>query len=210
MLFRSEGATSDRGVLRARARDARNLITLLLLAQGVPMLLAGDEMGRSQRGNNNAWCQDDETSWVDWSQRERHAGLLRFVRELVAFRRAHPALRRRTFLRGVTARGGRPDVAWHGTELRRPDFGPQARILAMHLAGEHAPEPDDDIYLAVNGSEAAASFALPAPPPGRQWLRVVATWEASPRDVLARGEEQPVPGPAVMVAPHSCLVLRSS
>ena len=206
-----EGPTDDPAVLALRRRQVRNLLTLLFVAQGVPMLLAGDEMGRSQRGNNNAWCQDNEIGWIDWSLAAEHADLLRFVRGLIAFRRAHPALRRTTFLDGVP-RGprNRPDVAWHGPRLGHPDWGPRARWLAMHLAGEHAPEPDCDLYLAANASGSPHPFELPSPPEGERWVRVVATWEPSPGDLLAPGEEAPVDAAHPLRLPaHAVALLRS-
>jgi isoamylase len=201
-----EGPTDDPAVLALRRRQMRNLLTLLFLAQGVPMLLAGDERRRTQRGNNNAWCQDNEIGWLDWSRDDE--GLLRFTRELIAFRRAHPALRRSTFLTGEgSVLSPRPDVAWHGTRLGRPDWSPRSRSLAMHLAGEHAPSPDDDLYLAANAGDEAATFELP-PPPAARWLRVIATWEPPPCDLLAPGEEEPILAPSVTLPPFSCLVLR--
>ena len=203
-----EGPTDHPAVLALRRRQVRNLLTLLFLAQGVPMLLAGDERGRSQDGNNNAWCHDDELGWLDWSRDD--AGLRRFTRGLIAFRRAHPALRRRTFLSGeVTAGSPRPDVAWHGTRLGHPDWSPGAHLLAMHLAGEHAPAPDDALYLAANAAAEQATCELPAPPAGKRWLRVVATWEPAPNDLLLPGEEEPVAGEHVTLPGHSCVVLRS-
>jgi glycogen operon protein len=203
-----EGPTDDPVVLSLRRRQARNLLTLLFVAQGTPMLLAGDEMGRTQGGNNNAWCQDNEVGWLDWSRAD--PDLLRFARGLVAFRRAHPVLRRRAFLTGRgSASSKRPDVAWHGTRLGRPDWGPGARVLAMHLAGEHGPEPDDDVYLAANAAADEATFELPRPPARRRWLRVVATWEPPPRDLLAPGEEERCAGGRVVLPGHSCLLLRS-
>ena len=206
-----EGPTSDADVVALRRRQARNLLTLLLLAQGTPMLLGGDELGRTQRGNNNAYCQDNEVSWLDWALLAENRELFRFVQTLIAFRRAHPVLRRRDFLRG----GGTPthprrDVAWHGVELDRPDWGPRARALAMHLAGEHAPSPDCDLYLAVNAGDAPLDFALPKPPAGRRWWRVVDTARPSPQDIRAEGEEESVPLVArLRVASHTCVVLRS-
>jgi isoamylase len=174
----------------------------------VPMLLAGDERGRTQQGNNNAWCQDGELGWVDWSTVDE--GLLRFTRGLIAFRRAHAALRRAAFLTGEPGPpSDRPDVAWHGTRLDQPDWGATGHALAMHLAGEHAPVPDDDLYLAANAGHLPLTFELPEPPAGSRWLRVVATWEEPPRDLLAPGSEDEVPGRSVTVPDHACVLLRS-
>jgi glycogen operon protein len=205
-----EGPTDDPVVLALRRRQVRNLLTLLFVAQGVPMLLAGDELGRSQGGNNNAWCQDNPTGWIDWSLAERNGDLLRFVRGLIGFRRVHPVLRRRTFLTGEgTAVSARADVRWHGTRLGQPDWGAGSRCLAMHLAGEHAPEPDDDLYLAANAAAEPLTFELPEAPPGRRWLRVVATWLPSPRDLALPGEEEPLAARSVTLPSHACLLMRS-
>lgn len=206
-----EGPTTDPAVVALRARQTRNLMTLLLLAQGTPMLLAGDEMARTQRGNNNAYCQDNEISWVDWTLLRQHAALFRFVKTLIAFRRAHPVLRHRDFLDGQP-RGPyhRPDVMWHGVRLNEPDWGYDARALAMHLAGEHAPEPDCDIYLAANAWREDLVFALPAPRPGSHWVQVVDTANASPGDIADPGREPAPPSQTrLTVRAHSCVVLRS-
>src|SRR5438105_1413753 len=106
-----EGPTADSGILGLRRRQAKNLMATLLLSQGVPMLMAGDEFLRTQRGNNNAWCQDNETSWLDWSLASEHADFLRFTRMLIALRRRHAALRRRSFFHGTgPANDMAPDV----------------------------------------------------------------------------------------------------
>ena len=207
----AEGPSDDPAVRALRARQSRNLLTLLFCAQGTPMLLAGDEFGRTQRGNNNAYCQDNEISWLDWGLVETNRDLFRFTKLLIAFHTAHPVLGHRDYLTGEP-RGplGRPDVAWHGVELRRPDFGAQSRSLAMHLAGEHAPRPDCDIYLAANAWKDDLVFALPKPPPGRRWLRVVDTAEPSPRDILGPGKEVAVRGTRVRVRARSVVVLRTA
>src|SRR5262249_35114107 len=144
-----------------RRRQARNFFATLLLSQGVPMLLAGDEFLRTQQGNNNAWCQDNEVSWLDWSLAVKNAGFVRFVREMIALRKRHPALRRRRVLRGG-------DVVWPGTQPNRPDFGPRSRTLALVLDGRRTSrEPDRDIYMAFNASPEALPFVIPFAPQGR-------------------------------------------
>jgi isoamylase len=194
-----------------RARQVRNFLTLLLLAQGTPMLLAGDELGRSQGGNNNAYCQDNTISWVDWGLRDANRDLFRFVKTLVAFRRAHPVLRQPDFLSGLP-RGAlrRPDVMWHGVRLGEPDWGAASRSLAMHLAGEHAREPDCDIYLAANAWEEDLVFELPAPAPGTRWVQVVDTSAPSPGDIAEPGmETKRADQTRIPVRARSCVVLRS-
>jgi glycogen operon protein len=206
-----EGPSDDAAIRRLRGRQMRNFLTLLLLSQGTPMLLAGDEFGRSQGGNNNAYCQDNETSWVDWGLLEHHPDLYRFAQRLIAFRRGHSVLRQRDFLTGKP-RGPfhRPDVMWHGVRLNDPDWGPQSRALAMHLAGEHAPEPDCDVYLATNAWEGDLVFELPAPRPGARWVRVIDTAEPSPHDIAEPGKEMKLASQTrLSVRARSCVVLRS-
>src|SRR5262249_10772469 len=103
-----EGPTTDPEILRLRKRQARNLVTTLLISQGVPMIMAGDEMLRTQQGNNNAWCQDNEISWLDWKLADENVDFLRFVRMLIELRKRHPALRRRSFFRGAGPHGDMP------------------------------------------------------------------------------------------------------
>jgi glycogen operon protein len=206
-----EGPTDNSRILVLRARQMRNFLTLLLLAQGAPMVLGGDELGRSQQGNNNAYCQDNEISWVDWDRLARHRDLFRFARTLIAFRCTHAVLRHREFLTGKP-RGGaqRPDVMWHGVHLGEADWGPQSRSLAMHLTGENAPEPDCDVYLAANAWEEDLVFELPAPLPGEHWVRVVDTAEASPLDIAQPGAEVRLASQTELtVRARSCVVLRS-
>jgi glycogen operon protein len=191
----AEGPSTDARVLTVRARQARNLIATLLVSQGVPMILGGDEMLRTQAGNNNAWCQDNETSWVDWTLTERNADFLRFVRQLIALRKRHPALRRRTFLSGHQ-RGVPPDIAWHGTEPCYPDFSGDSRSLACALDGRRCDRPgviDRDIYMALNAYWEPLTFRVPAAPSGRRWRRTVDTARPSPDDALGL-DEGPVVG----------------
>ena len=193
-----EGPTDDPAVLALRHRQARNLIATLMLSQGVPMLLAGDELLRTQQGNNNAWCQDNETSWVDWTDAETNADFLRFVRQLIALRLRHPALRRTTFFHGG-ADGLPPDIAWHGVELCQPDFGPESRAIAFVLDGRQIDRPgpiDRDFYVAMNAHWKPREFRVPAAPSGRPWRRTVDTALPTPDDAagLDEGPRVGVPG----------------
>jgi glycogen operon protein len=177
-----EGPTNDPHILALRRRQVRNLFATLMLSQGVPMMLAGDEMLRTQGGNNNAWCQDNAVSWVDWSLAEKNADFLRFCREMIAFRKRQPGLRRRTFLRDG-------DILWHGTEPGRPDFSWPVRTLAYTLDGRRTSrEPGNDLYVAMNAWAEAVPFTLPRAPRGNPWRRVVDTSLPSPQDIVAEGE----------------------
>jgi isoamylase len=195
-----EGPTDDPAILALRRRQARNLIATLMVSQGVPMILGGDELLRTQGGNNNAWCQDNAISWVDWTLERTNADFLRFVRQVIALRKRHPSLRRRTFFSGG-AEGGPPDVVWHGVEPCRPDFSAPSRSLAMALDGRRCDRPgvvDRDLYIALNAYSEPLEFRIPASPSGRPWRRTVDTALPSPDDALGLDE-----GPEVAVlAPY--------
>jgi glycogen operon protein len=185
-----EGPTDDPAVRNLRARQVRNFFTVLLLSQGVPMILGGDELGRTQQGNNNAYCQDNEISWLDWTLLEENPALHRFVKGLLAFRREHAQIRRSRFLTGA-------EVTWHGSRLHQPDWGEGSRLLAMHLHGEQ------QIYAAFNNGGSPAEFELP---PEIVWGGVVDTAAPPPADFVR--DPRPLSGPTVEVAPMSCRVLR--
>jgi glycogen operon protein len=178
-------------------------MTLLLLSQGVPMIQGGDELGRTQRGNNNAYCLDNEASWLDWTLREKNADFLRFVSRLIRFRKAHPSLRRRTFFEDAGA--GPPVVAWHGARLGKPDWEGDSRALAMHLL---ANDGDDDIYLIANAHWEPHAFELPRLPPGRSWWRFVDTGLEPPNDAAEPGAEDVLSAQrSYRVGPRSTVVL---
>ncbi len=200
----TEGPTSSPQVNRLRSRQARNLATLLMLSQGVPMILAGDEIGRTQRGNNNAYCQDNDLSWVDWSLTLTNSDLLRFFRLLIRFRRDHPILRRGTF--SPSTQSAAPQVEWHGVRLHRPDWSYESRSLAMHLHGQ----PDggqDRIYLIGNAHWELHEFELPVVP-GWEWIRAIDTSLDPPFDIA--DPEQPgvtIDSQRYSVNPRSVVVL---
>lgn len=197
-----EGPTTDVAVLALRQRQARNLIATLMLSQGVPILLAGDEFLRTQGGNNNAWCQDNAVSWVDWSLSDHNAAFLRFVREMIVLRGCHSALRRRRFLRDS-------DVIWHGVAPFKPDFSSCSRSLALVLDGRNTSrEADRDIYMAFNAWAETLSFCIPPAPQGRPWRRVVDTAQASPSDIVGLDEGLRIAvGEMYPMVPFSTLVL---
>ena len=190
----AEGPTADPAVRALRERQARNFVTLLMLSQGVPMILGGDEIGRTQGGNNNAYSQDDETSWFDWTLAQGNASLLRFFQLLSAFRRAHPNLRRRAFAEP----GDAPWLHWHGTRLFHPDWSEHSHALALHLLGLGR---DDDILALVNGSDRPLRFELPPLPGERRWRRAVDTHLPPPADACVPGAEAPLRGQRTHEAP---------
>ncbi|OAI42283.1 glycogen debranching enzyme [Planctomycetaceae bacterium SCGC AG-212-D15] len=210
-----EGPSADPAVLALRRRQVRNLMATLMLSQGVPMLLAGDEILRSQRGNNNAWCQDNEVSWLDWNLARENEDFLRFVKGMIALRKRHVVLRRQTFFQGVGAKGDqRPDIVWHGVEPGHPDFSGGNRTLAFALDGGRSgrllSEPDCDFYVACNAWRETLSFRIPVSPTGRLWRRAVDTALEAPEDFLEREDRPLVAFNAVYpVVGHSMIVLVS-
>jgi isoamylase len=168
-----EGPTDDPGVNALRRRQMKNAFALLLTSQGVPMFLMGDEVARTQQGNNNTYCQDNELNWMDWGQVERNADLLRFVQRCVAFRHAHPVLRGRYHLRNADYVGsGYADITWHGTRAWNADWSGTSRIVAFMLCGKHAKGgavADNYIYVAANMYWDGLPFELPGLPQGMAW-----------------------------------------
>ena len=186
-----EGATDDPGIARLRARQRRNLMATLLLSQGVPMICGGDEIGRTQAGNNNAYCQDNETSWYDWDLAPAEREFLTFVRAAIDVRRRHPALRRRRFLR--RRRGARAaDVVWldpHGGEMTDAAWTAAfVKCLGMRLGaaapdeanGRGRPLVDDTLLVLLNAHDDAVGFTLPAGERHAPWLLVFDTAQPDP------------------------------
>lgn len=201
-----EGATKDADILALRRRQAKNLMTLLLLSQGIPMLLAGDEVLRTQEGNNNAWCQDNALSWLDWSLMERESAMLRFVRGLIALRKRHPSLQRRNFFSGKPLPGSElPDITWHGTKLGEPDWDdPEARWLAFTLAPMR--QDEDLLHVLINMDARARVFELPALSAAR-WHLAVDTGRASPVDLTSPADQSALESNQQLARARSILVL---
>ncbi len=200
-----EGETEDPEVLGLRRRQAKNAIAILLLSQGVPMLLAGDEVLRTQRGNNNGYCQANELSWFDWTLTRQNADMLRFVRCMIALRRRHPILMRRRFLTGEpVGERGIPDLSWHGTSLDAPPWDdPEAQVLAFTLAA--AAEGEADLHVLLNMSEATVEMKLPEIP-GRTWRLALDTWLPSPTDILPPEDQAPLRAASYRVQARTVVV----
>ena len=167
-----EGPSQDAAILRLRKRQMRNFLATLFLSQGVPMLQAGDEFGRSQGGNNNAYCQDNEISWIDWRLRGANHDLLDFVRLLARLRRRHVEFRRETFLKGAASRAGVKDVTWlnvRGTEMTQGEW----QDASLHTLGIWFGERTgsvEHLLLLVNAASVDQSFTLPTAPAGGPWI----------------------------------------
>ncbi|MDW8048044.1 MAG: glycogen debranching enzyme GlgX, partial [Chloroflexota bacterium] len=168
--FGVEGDTEDEGILRARFQQMRNFIATLFVSQGVPMLLHGDEVARTQLGNNNAYCQDNETSWMPWQWDDRQRALLEWTRRVVSLRKRNPVLRRRGFLEGRPAHNGEKDIAWlreDGRELTDADWAdPERRVIGLWLSGaaadlvdrEGRPITGETLVILLNASKKALAF----------------------------------------------------
>jgi isoamylase len=208
----TEGPTTDPGILMLRARQCRAMLATLMLSFGVPLLLGGDEMGRTQGGNNNAYCQDDEVTWLDWAGTD--TALLDFTKNLIKFRLAHPVFRRRRFLSGTEA----GELRWFtpaGTPMDGGDWSdPGARAIAIYLDGSDDPDRaedgtpllDDDFLVLVNSWWEQLDFVLPATRPGARWHAEIDSYDpASPAGAAIRGAGEPV-----TVGPRSVAVLSAA
>ena len=209
-----EGPADDPAVEALRLFQKRNFLSTLLLSQGVPLLSGGDEIGRTQRGNNNAYCQDNSISWYDWEHVDE--GLLDFCRKLIRFRREHPAFRRRRWFHGRSIHGsGVRDIAWftlEGVQMDEQDWGQGfAKSLGIFVNGQTIPNPyprgepvvDDNFYLIVNAHHEPLTFTLPEADWGEPWLEVLDTGKGW----VEEGTAIPAGG-RVAVAPRSLVLLR--
>ena len=208
----AEGPSTDPAVLALRARQSRAILTTLLLSFGIPMLLGGDEMGRTQRGNNNAYCQDNEIAWFDWPAADTE--LLAFTRQLIAFLKAHPAFRRQRFLAGAAGAAGLGWFTPGGTAMTGTDWSdPSALALAIYLDGSDVPDRaadgspllDDDFLVLVNAWWQPLDFVLPVTRPQAAWRSEISTYDPA-------GPGRSPAGPAgagdhVTVGPRSIVVL---
>lgn len=202
----TEGATDDPAILALRHRQARNFVALLMLSQGVPMLLAGDEMLRTQHGNNNVWCQNNEHAWIDWRNATDNADMVSFVSGMIALRKRHPNLMRRNFLAGQRKVGETlPDIAWHGTKIDSPQWqASYCRQIAFTLGGRAPGEPA--LHVMINSGEETLDFELPQIA-GGHWRRAVDTFLAAPEDILEPAAQPHVPAGRYRVAARSVVVL---
>jgi isoamylase len=197
-----EGPTDDPRIEALRYRQIKNFLTVTLLAHGTPMLLMGDEMRRTQHGNNNAYCQDNEISWLDWSLAERHAGLVEFTRQLIALHRGVDFFNRDRLL-------GSPDnkdihLTWHGEKIHAPDFSDEARTLACCLVNTRRQEA---LYVAINTLDEPRDFELPpAADPGARWCLILTT---ATETVQQPGYAPPYTEPAYRVDGRTIAVFQS-
>ncbi|MGC1387155.1 MAG: glycogen debranching protein GlgX [Steroidobacteraceae bacterium] len=198
-----EGPTEDAAIAAVRKRQMRNMLATLYLSQGVPMLQAGDEFARTQKGNNNAYCQDNEITWVDWRLRDANRDLLEFARLLARLRRGYPEFRRETFLKGAVSRAGIRDVTWlhaRGSEMTQGDW----QDAALHSVGVWFGKRGESaarLLLLFNAGQAEQRFVLPPPPAGRGWICRFDTAFGTPEG------QAPGSGSCFALAAHSAALL---
>ncbi len=175
-----EGETNNRSILNLRRKQIRNAFTILLLSQGTPLILAGDEFGNSQLGNNNAYCQDNEISWINWDDLNNNKDIFEFVKPLISIRKCHPILHMKYPLKSMDyISSGYPDLSYHGTKAWYPDYSFYSRMLGIMLAGQYAKvnswENDINFYIAWNMHWEEHAFDLPSLPKNMKWHVLIDT-----------------------------------
>jgi glycogen operon protein len=203
----AEGETDDTAIRKLRRKQMKNALTMLLLSQGVPMITMGDECGRTQMGNNNAYCHDSPLTWLDRSLLHENEDLLRFCRELIAFRRNHVALRQPAYPGYRTRGGDLLEVSWHGTKAWQPDWAPHSCSVAIMLRGVMN-HHEDVLYAAFNMYWEPLEHQVPEPPNGRRWHLAVNTAAPPPNDIFELGNERLLTNQrSLLVAERSAVVL---
>ena len=207
-----EGKTDDVDILKLRARQRRNFMATLFISQGVPMIGAGDEIGRTQQGNNNAYCQDNEVSWVDWDLGEEGREFLDFTRRVIRLWNGQPALQRRKFFQGRPIRGSEvKDLVWlepAGGEMGDDAWNaPHVRTLGMRLAGESGEVDEegreikgDTLLVLINAHHVVVPFSLPDEGPEQKWVQILDSWDpGGPADAYPGGSAFSLQGRAISV-----------
>ena len=211
-------STCSAGIRRLRLRRLKTFTVLLLFSQGVPMICAGDEFGRSQNGNNNAWCQDNQISWLDWSLLETNKGFHRFFRECIALRKKHALFRRKEFFPPAapgdasSTENMTPEIAWQYLTPGVQNWSPDCQGLAFLLRASDDDKESSDFFVMLNGNRDKNLYFI-APQPqkkGRAWYRIIDTSAVSPDD--ASPLEAAIPQSTrnrIRVPPFGCVVLQS-
>jgi isoamylase len=207
-----EGVSTDPAVNKLRLKQIKNAAAILLVSRGTPMILSGDEMGNTQKGNNNVYCQDNEMSWIDWRLLDKNREIFDFFKKMAAFRNAHPVLRSCAHFQNRDYVGsGYADITWHGTQAWNADWSNDSRMLAFMLCGKHAKGgtvEDDSIYVAMNMHWHMHGFQLPQLPKGMLWHVAVNTDVVSPEDIWEVGQEKKLENQReFLVGPRSVVVL---
>ena len=207
-----EGETDDSGIKTLRHRQIKNALSILMVSQGIPMILMGDEMGRTKYGNNNTYCHDNYLNWLDWNLIDKNFDIYHFARHMINFRRNHPALRNRDHFRNCDYKGtGYPDISFHGTKAWKADWSKSSRVLAIMLDGGHAKNGyaiDDTIYIAINMHWEAIPFEIPQLSETKNWYVSVNTDMPSPFDFHELNKEPIIENQHLFIlGPRSVVIL---
>lgn len=188
-----EGPTENREINEIRIKQIKNFAALLFLSQGVPMFAAGDEFGRTQGGNNNAYCQDNAISWLDWSLLDTNKEIFAFFQKMITLRKRYPVLKRTEFK--VKTINGQPELSWHGTEINQPDWSEQSRTLALYLRDK----ANTNLYIIINGEKEAHAFTLPQLPASRTWIKLIDTAQKVQKKKTVSGERVEAPAHSIVI-----------
>ncbi len=206
-----EGETDDPSIVRLRKQQIKNFFSLLMVSQGTPMILMGDEFARTQLGNNNAYCHDNELTWLDWSRKDQFSDIHLFVQKMIAFRKRHNCLRREHFFTGKKISHSVRDITWHGIKPGKPDWSHPSHTLAFVISGEDLEsylDPDDDIYCAINAYDHALTFEVPSYP-GKKWVKVIDTFLEGESSCYEDETQAPVIKQSILIHPKTMVVLVS-
>ncbi|MCL1833103.1 MAG: glycogen debranching protein GlgX [Leptospirales bacterium] len=207
-----EGLKATAAIDKLRNRMIKNYIATLFLSLGVPMLQAGDEFRRTQNGNNNSYCQDNEISWVDWSLLDNNDEIFEFTKNMIQFRKNHPILRLNRFFTGdKTESCGAEDISWHGTEILNPEWEKGEPFIAVLINGEYAKtsamDGDSDFFMIFNGSFEELDFQIPKSPSGRKWKVSINTGANKGKDINLDDDNPYYPSPRIKAKQKSVIVL---
>ena len=198
-----EGSTANPEVEALRLRQIKNFWTILLLAQGTPMMLMGDEIRRSQQGNNNGYCQNNELNWFNWEATKTESDLFRFVKDLIKFIQSLEIFQQEKIL-SLHPNQDVPYIIWHGKELGQPDWSEYSHSLAFTL---HHPQAQEQIYVMLNAYWQPLTFKLPSLSPSQKWYRILDTFLPSPEDFTDLATALPINSQEYLVQPRSSVVL---
>ena len=202
-----EGDCTNPKIEALRIKKIKNFLLYLMVSQGVPMLLGGDEMRRTQNGNNNAYCQDNELAWFNWNLAQKNEGLVNYTSRLIRLRLDHPVFRRISFFRNDYEKGAIPEVSWYDVNAKVPDWEKTGKFLAFRLNGLGL---DNDFYIATNMDIYDLTITLPALSGNKKWYRVADTSFDAPEDILESGKEEPLQEQLRYVLISGCSVILMS
>ncbi|BDU50604.1 glycogen debranching protein GlgX [Haliovirga abyssi] len=187
-----EGETKDKKIIKLRKQQIKNFVVIMTVSQGIPMLLMGDEFCRTQNGNNNAYCQDNKMTWLDWDKKEEFKDVYRFFKKMIEFRKNHPSFKREAFFKGKDFSGDDiPDITWHGAKLNEPDWSNESHSLAFMISGKDFSgeiENDNNIYVALNSYWEDIEFEIPKMK-NTKWYLVVDSSKKMGEDFLDNPKE---------------------